>query len=76
MANNKPEPSPVGDMQTACATAKFGRRDYATVNVHLNSLKLVGGVFSSEGPIYLLHTWGALRPPVDAFVTDLRSKDS
>lgn len=64
------------EVRTSWATAKPERGDYATVFNELNAMKLVGEASVFErGPHVPITHMGYFKPPMDAFLTELKSKD-
>lgn len=58
------------------AGAKPARHDYAAVVTELNASKLVGeGSVFERGPHVPITHLGYFKPPVDAFLSELKSKD-
>ena len=76
-AVDPPTPAaPGAALRIAWATLKPERRDYGEVVTGLNSLKLVGeGSVFERGPHVPVTHLGYFKPPADAFLADLRSKD-
>lgn len=63
-------------MVAAWKAGKPTRRDYADVASELTSLKLVGeGSIFERGPHVPITHMGYFKPPPDAFLSDLKSKD-
>lgn len=68
--------APGAAVRAAWATAKPNRRDYGMVVTELNSSKLVGeGSIFERGPHVPVTHMKYFKPPADAFLADLRSKD-
>lgn len=72
-----PAPASSGGVTTAAwRTAKPVRQDYADVVVEMNSSRLVGeGGLFDRGPHVPITHMGYFKPPTDAFLTELRSRD-
>lgn len=63
-------------VKVSWATAKPTRNDYAVVVNDINAAKLVGeGSAFERGPHVPVTHFGYFKPPIDAFITDLKAKD-
>lgn len=63
-------------LRAAWESASPSRRDYGDVVAELSSLKLVGeGSVFERGPHVPVTHMGFFKPPADAFISDLRSRD-
>lgn len=65
-----------GKLRTAWATLRPSKRDFGAVVAELNASRLVGegGVFERGAHVPVTHM-GYFKPPVDAFLSELRSRD-
>lgn len=76
MSNQETTEDPCKELRALWTTVKPTRHDFAAVVNDLNSLKLVGeaSVFDRGAHVPITHM-AFFKAPIDAFLTDLKSKD-